>query len=349
MIFASDNWSGAAPEIAAALANHTPGFRAAYGTSDLDASVEKQFCDFFEADVSVFMVATGTAANSLALAASCKPGAIAFCHSEAHMVEDECGAPEFLSSGGRLIRVSGELGKINRDSLLMEIAGYPSSFNHRGRSAMVSVTQITEVGASYSCEEISTIASIAHENDMQVHMDGARFANALANLGVSPAKMTWKSGVDLLSFGGTKNGCWCAETLIVFNKDLASELPFLRKRSGHLFSKNRFVSAQFEAYLSDNLWLELANHSNSMGQRLRDGVCDAGKARLAWETHANMTFIIAKRSVADSMMEQGARFYEIRTPRSFDGVLDDDEKIYRLVASFATTADDVDEFLELIQ
>ena len=348
MIFASDNWAAAAPEISKALESHSKGMATAYGESDLDCRVEALFSEIFETELSVFFVGTGTAANSLAMAATSKPGGVAFCHNEAHIVEDECGAPEFLSSGGRLDRVSGEHGKINPAALTQAIARYPKFFNHQGRATLVSITQASEIGSVYSCEEIAEISAIAHENELATHMDGARFANALVNLDVSPADMTWRSGIDLLSFGGTKNGCWCAEALVVFNPTISENLPYLRKRSGHLFSKTRFVSAQFEAYFTDGLWLDLANHSNAMARRLAKGIRKSNRARMAWESQSNLVFFVTRRSVAEELTSSGARFHPNVVPRDYCETVEPDECIYRLVASFATTEADVDEFLGLL-
>lgn len=348
MIFASDNWAGAAPEISAGLEKHSAGMASAYGTSDFDNQVEARFCELLETQASVFFVGTGTAANSLAVAAATKPGGVAFCHNEAHLIEDECGAPEFFSAGGRLVRVPGKHGKIDPPHLASAIARYPNSFNHQGQATLVSVTQASEIGSVYSCEEVAAISAVARKNDLFVHMDGARFANALVDLDVSPAEMTWKSGVDLLSFGGTKNGCWCAEALVVFNPDLAENLPFLRKRTGHLFSKTRFVTAQFEAYLTDNLWLNLARHSNTMAGRLADGIRKSDRARLAWDNQSNLVFFVARDEIAEGLTKSGAQFYPNITPRDYGDVIGEDECIYRLVTNFSTTTSDVDSFLELL-
>ena len=235
MFFASDNWAGAHPAINERLLKESTRFAAAYGTSDLDRAIEHRFNEIFEREVAVFFVATGTAANSLALASLAKPGGVTFAHSEAHVIEDECGAPDFFS-GMRMSPVDGALGKMDPAHLKSRIARYPQDAVHHGRATAVTVTQATEVGSIYTLPEIEAIAAIAHENGLPLHMDGARFANALVHLDVSPAEMTWKRGVDVLSFGGTKNGCWCAEAIVFFDPAMARELPFLRKRSAQLSS-----------------------------------------------------------------------------------------------------------------
>ena len=348
MIFGSDNWSGAAPQINQALSEHSDGMNVAYGIGELDQKIYDKFSEVFETDVSVLYVATGSAANSISHALCAGPGGISFCHSEAHIVEDECGAPEFLSGGGRLYRVSGDDGKIDPANLTAAVSRYPATFNQQGRASMVSITQATEIGSVYECAEISEISQICKANDLPLHMDGARFANAMVHLGVTPAEMTWKSGVDLVSFGGTKNGCWCAEALVIFDPKLATEIEFLRKRSGHLFSKSRFVSAQFGAYFEDDLWRKLATHSNAMAMHLREGIKASDQVRLAWDSVANMVFFVASQDRASELVEIGARFHPIMTPRAFKGELEENERIYRLVTSFATTREDVDRFLELL-
>ncbi|HVW56074.1 MAG TPA: low specificity L-threonine aldolase, partial [Rhizobiaceae bacterium] len=268
MHFASDNWAGAHPRIAESLAAHASGFAPAYGASDLDRKVEEKFSEIFEREVSVFFVATGTAANSLALTSVSRPGGVAFCHRESHVVEDEGGAPEYLSGGTRLHPVDGALGRIDPDGLLAKMAHFDPEFVHSGQPVAVSITQSTEIGTVYSLDAIEKIGAICREKDLPLHMDGARFANALVSLGTTPAEMTWKRGVDLLSFGGTKNGCWCAEAIVVFDSSRAREMPFIRKRAAQLFSKSRFIAAQFDAYFADDLWLDTARYSNAMAGRL---------------------------------------------------------------------------------
>ncbi|PDT83012.1 low specificity L-threonine aldolase [Sinorhizobium sp. BJ1] len=345
MIFASDNWAGAHPAIADNLVAHAQGYVSAYGTSDLDRSVEKRLSEIFERDVAVFFVGTGTAANSLALASANRAGGVVFCHREAHVNVDECGAPEFFSHGARLSPVDGEHGKMAAARLEAEIRRFPPEFVHGGQPMAVTLTQATESGSVYSLEEIETLASIAQSHKLPLHMDGARFANALVSLDVTPAEMTWKRGVDLLSFGGTKNGCWCAEALILFDLSKAHEMHFLRKRAAQLFSKSRFIAAQFEAYLAGDLWLELARHANAMARRLAEGISASADSRLAWAPEANEVFVILKRELAARLQQQGAVFYDWPVPHHLAGSLTENEGLYRLVTSFATQAEDVDRFV----
>lgn len=348
MIFTSDNWAGAHPAIAKALANKADGFAAAYGASELDRQVERTFNEIFGREVSVFFVGTGTAANSIALASASKPGGVAFCHAQAHIMEDECGAPEFFSGGTRLAPVRGPSGKMNPDSLVQTIARYPADFIHHGQPVAVSLTQATESGTVYTRGEIEAISTIAHSKDLLMHMDGARFANALVALGLTPAEMTVDSGIDILSFGGTKNGCWCAEALVVFNPDKATQIPYLRKRGAQLFSKSRFIAAQFAAYFENGLWLELAGHSNTMADLLRQGVGASNRARLAWDSQANELFVILPNETTGKLRENGAQFYDWPVPVDCPVVPDTDEGLFRLVTSFATTREDVERFIDFL-
>ena len=347
MFFASDNWAGAHPAINERLLRESTRFAAAYGTSDLDRSIEQRFNDIFEREVSVFFVATGTAANSLALASVARPGGVVFAHSEAHVIEDECGAPDFFS-GMRMVPVEGPEGKMNPLNLKARMARYPQDAVHHGRAAAITITQATEVGSIYSLEEIRTIADIAKADGLPLHMDGARFANALVALDATPAEMTWKQGVDILSFGGTKNGCWCAEAIVFFDPAMAKELPFIRKRTAQLFSKSRFIAAQFEAYLQDGLWLELATHANAMADRLRAGLGASNSARLAWPTQSNEVFVVLPIETMKAAHEKGAKFYDWLEPRDMAEPVGDGKMLIRLVTSFATTAEDVDAFLTAI-
>jgi threonine aldolase len=344
MFFASDNWAGAHRSIAERLLQESTGFAAAYGTSDLDRRVEARFAEIFERDVSVFFVATGTAANSLSLASVQRPGGITFCHSEAHVIEDECGAPDFFSQA-RLAAVEGDAGKIDPAELVKRIAGFPENAVHHGRATAVTITQATEIGTVYSLDEIDAISAITKANKLPLHMDGARFANALVALGATPAEMTWKRGVDILSFGGTKNGCWCAEAIVFFNPEQAKEMPFIRKRAAQLFSKSRFIAAQFDAYLENDLWLGLARHANAMADRMRAGIGASNSARLAWPTTSNEVFAVIPKAAAKTAEDKGAKFYEWPVPAARPELVGADETLIRLVTSFATEAADVDGFL----
>jgi threonine aldolase len=348
MFFASDNWAGAHPKVAASLASHAAGFEPAYGNGALDQKVAERFSAIFERKVAVFFVATGTAANSLSLTAYTKPGGISFGHRESHMIEDECGAPEYFSGGARLNPVDGALGRMEAASLDAAIGRYVPEFVHAGRPASVSITQATEAGTVYGLEDIDAISSVARKYGLPLHMDGARFANALVSLKTTPAEMTWKRGVDIISFGGTKNGCWCAEAVILFDLDRVNEFAFIQKRAAQLFSKSRFMAAQFDAYLEDDLWLETARHANAMATGLAGHIGASKTVRLAWKPQANEVFAIMTQPTMDALHEKGARFFGWNTPHGFAGRIGPDEKLCRFVTSFATTAEDVDRFGALI-
>lgn len=347
MYFSSDNWAGAHPAVVESLAINATGFARAYGTSDLDKAIEERFCAIFGREVSVYFVATGTAANALAMTAANRPGGVVFCHPEAHMMEDECGAPEYFTGGARMCGVDGELGRIDPAALDRAIRRFPAESVHNGQPMAVSITQSTEVGTVYGPDHIRAISDVSRHHGLPLHMDGARFANALVSLDVSPAQMTSECGVDIVSFGGTKNGCWCAEALIFLDRALARDLPFLRKRAGQLFSKSRFVSAQFAAYFQDDLWLQTARHANALAARLADGLPQIGRIRLAWPPEANEVFPIMQSRLAGALAAEGVRFHEWPAPRGMRNPPDGDEVLCRFVTSFANTQAEVDRFLDL--
>lgn len=348
MYFASDNWAGAHPSIAASLSRHADGYAAAYGAGELDKKIGQTFNNIFEREVAVFFVGTGTAANSLALASVNRPGGVSFCHSGAHIIEDECGAPEYFTGGARLCPVDGALGHIDPRVLEKEIARFPPGFVHAGQPMAVSITQATEAGTVYALDEIRTISDVCKGHGLPLHMDGARFANALVSLNCSPAEMTWKSGVDILSFGGTKNGCWCAEALVFLDPAQANDMPFIRKRAAQLFSKSRFIAAQFDAYFEDDLWLNLARHANQMSARLAAHIRASNKMRLAWAPQSNEIFAILRKPEAARLRAEGAVFYDWNPPHDAGFELGADEEMARLVTSFATGEAEVELFGKLI-
>jgi threonine aldolase len=327
---------------------HSGGYAASYGAGELDKLVEQRFNEIFEHEVSVFFVATGTAANSLAIAAEARPGGIALCHTGAHVIEDECGAPE-LYSGCRLAPVGGKQGKIDPDQLRQAFGQFIPGFVHHGRPTMVTITQANESGCVYSLDEIAEIRAITSENKVALHMDGARFANALASLDISPAEMTWKTGVDYLSFGGTKNGCWCAEALVCFDPAKAEEIHFLRKRAGQLFSKSRFIAAQFEAYLRDDLWLELARHSNEMARQLAEKISLYNDLSIPWQPQANEVFVVMEVERAKRLQARGAWFFDFPIPPAHRNLVGEGQNLYRFVTSFSTTSEDIGNFSKLLK
>lgn len=333
----------------AALARHSGGAAPAYGNDAVTQGVIQQFRDIFETDVAVYFTATGTAANALALTAYARPGGIVFCHPDAHIQVDECGAVEFMTGGSKLVPVAGQCdGKMTADGLARSLASLPEGAVMHGQAAAVSITQASEHGTVYSLDEIRAIKALADGRKLPLHMDGARFANALVSLNVTPAEMTWKAGVDVLSFGGTKNGCWCAEAVIFFNPEAAASFAYLRKRAGHEFSKARFVSAQLEGYFENGSWLQTARHANAMAARLSKGIVRAG-GRMAWPTEANEVFAIITKVQIDRLRQEGAVFH----PWPAHGISahlkpGEDEDCVRLVTSFATDEREVDRFLSFL-
>ncbi|MTI16529.1 low specificity L-threonine aldolase [Rhodobacteraceae bacterium RKSG542] len=343
MIFSSDNWAGATEAVMAALARHTSGFAPAYGVDPLSRSIEAKFNEIFEREVAVFLVSTGTAANSLALAQYARPGGVIFAHREAHIVVDECNAPEFATGGNKIFPIFGADGKITPTGLERAMNAVPEGVVHHGQAAAVSITQATEIGTLYTLDEIGAISETAKSRGLPLHMDGARFANALVSLDTTPAEMTWKQGVDVLSFGATKNGCWCAEAVVFFNPSESRGFEYLRKRSAQLFSKSRFISAQFEGYFENDGWLESARHANQMAQVLAKGLSAAEGVRLPVWPQSNEVFPIISKAQAEKFKEAGVGFYEWPAEGLSEG-----EVMIRLVTSFATTQDMVMRLLGLL-
>jgi threonine aldolase len=345
MIFASDNWAGAHPLIAQRLSEAAATYATPYGEGEADRRVEEKLSAMFGRDISVFFVATGTAANSLALASVSKTAPLIFCHPQAHVIHHEGGAVEFMTSGGKLVPVGGDgrtQGKIDPAKLKQAIARYPATDIHIGQKVALTISQATEAGTVYTVAEIAELSSIAHEAGMKVHMDGARFANAVAALGVTPAEMTWKAGIDILSLGGTKDGCWCAESIVYFNRDDAAGLPHLRKRAANLFSKSNFIAQQFDAWLDNDLWLDLGRHANRMADKLVAAVKASKDVRLAWETGSNQIFLIMTDAKAAELRAVGAAFYEWETPAGLEHLVGENEQLRRFTTSFATKEEDID-------
>ena len=339
MHFASDNTSGAAPEVMAALFRANDGYEQSYGADAAMARVTGLVRAIFEApEAAVYLVATGTAANALSLALVTPPWAATFAHSHAHAIVDECGAPEFYSGGGRLVAVAGEGGKMIPETLRLSLATIAQGDVHSVQRGALALTNLTEAGTVYTPTEVAALTATARSHGMACHLDGSRLANALVATGVSPAEMTWKAGIDILSLGGTKNGCLGVEAVVLFDPAKAWELELRRKRGGHLFSKHRFLSAQMEAYLTDALWLRLAETANAMGQRLAHGL--RAKGIDVPETPANMMFPEWTLGTHDRLEAAGAVFS--RAPAA------EGRERARLVASWSTTAADVDRFLSIV-
>lgn len=338
MNFVSDNTFGAAPEILAALARANEGTATSYGDDHITARLTDKLSTVFEKEVAVFPVATGTAANSLALATLTPHYGAVLCHEGAHIYEDECGAPEFFSGGAKLVPIAGAHGKLTPQAIQATLRHFQRGDVHRVQAATISLTQSTERGTSYSVAEVEAIARVSKKEGLSLHMDGARFANALAFLKCTPAEITWKAGVDALSFGVTKNGTLAGEAVIFFDPARTADLDYRRKRAGHLFSKMRFFSAQIEAMIDDGLWLKLAGHANAMAQRLGAGLAALPGFALEHPVEANEVFArLPSRAAIKILRQAGAEFYPW-------GPITD-QPLIRLVCSFATREAEVNQFL----
>jgi threonine aldolase len=349
MNFASDNAAGIAPEILSAIARANDGAALAYGRDERTKRVEARFAEMFEREVAVFLVPTGTAANALALAHLTPPWGAVLCHDEAHIVTDECGAPEFFGGGIKLMGLAGEAGKIAPATLQHALERGQWGGPHHVSPAVLSLSQATEAGTIYRPAEIRQLADIAHARGLAVHVDGARIGNALARMNASPAQATWQVGVDALSFGATKGGALAAEAVLFFDPARGANMSERRKRGGHLVSKHRFVAAQIEAYLADDLWLRLARHANAMADRLAAGLAAAGLAPV-WPVEANEVFVALPSRTDERLKAAGASYYPWTTDALPNGtVLPLDVVLVRLVTSFATIVDDVDRFVTTAQ
>lgn len=333
--FTSDNIAGASDSVMEAIIAANQGDTMPYGNDDYSAEVTRMFVELFECDLDVFLVSTGTAANVLSLSAMTPPWGSVLCHFESHLLNDESSAPEFYTGGARLVGIEGADAKIDPVALKQNIHQKLGDV-HSCQPSAVSISQVTEVGSLYSLDEIRAVTDIAKSADLPIHMDGARFANALVALSCTPAEMTWKAGIDILSFGATKNGVMAAEAIVVFNKSLSKDLGFLRKRGGHLHSKMRLLASQMIAYLSDELWRTNAEHANAMMALLQDGLKMIPEITINTPAQANMLFCTLPTSMVEYLLAEGYGFY---TGRWAEGVI-------RLVTSFRTPKEGVEAFIE---
>jgi threonine aldolase len=304
MRFFSDNAAPVHPQVMAAIANAN-GVDTAYDGDALSRSLDDAFSTLFETDVAALWIASGTAANALALAALCPPHGAIVCHREAHIQNDECGAPEFYTHGAKLFLGEGEGAKLNADGLTALLEGIRDDV-HQAQPAALSITNATEYGRVYTPDEVTALGAIARERGLGFHMDGARFANAVAHLGCAPADVTWRAGVDALSFGFIKNGGMFAEALIFFRPDLAKVTRIRRKRAGHLLSKGRFAAAQLLAMLDNDLWLGNARAANAGAAQLAAAAGD----RLIHPVEANEVFLKVDAEDAAALRAQGFDFYD---------------------------------------
>ena len=335
--FASDNVAGALPEVIAAVSEAAAVSAMPYGDDPWTGRVSQKLRDIFETELWAFPVATGTAANALALSAVCPPFGTVFCHPLSHINTDECGAPEFYTGGAKLTLVEGPDAKLDPAALDAAIAAARPHGVHNMPPAAVSITQETEAGAVYAHGEVDAIAEVAQRHGLVLHMDGARFSCALAALDCTPAEATWKRGVDVLSFGATKGGAMAAEAVIFFREDFAAAFGERRKRGGHLLSKMRFVSAQLDGYLTDDAWLRAARHANGGAARLAAGLAALDGAELVRPVEANIVFARLPLAALDGLEADGHRFYRVG-----------DDGTIRLVVSWSTPDDEIGGFLAAV-
>ncbi len=349
MDFGSDNVVGASGPIMEALAEAArAGSEGTYGEDRWTRDAVSRLEAIFEKKLAVLLVPTGTAANALALAAFTPPWGGVFCHAQSHVNDDECGAPEFYTAGAKLVGIAGAAGKIAPDGLRDTLARFPRGVIRQVQAASLSLSQATESGTVYDCAEIAALSAVAHGAGLCVHMDGARFANALVTLGCTPAAMTWKAGVDVLSFGATKNGALACEAVIFFDPARAEQAGIQRKRGGHTLSKGRLLGAQMAAYLRDGHWLDLARHANGMARRLADGLRDLPGVRVPWSCQANEVFVILPRPIDAALQAAGAHYYEWDSPSLEAGERPAAAEVFvRLVCSFETSVEEVDKMLRI--
>lgn len=330
MNFMSDTAAPAHPAILQAITDANVGAAPSYGSDAWTARAREALSRVFECELDVWLVSSGTAANALALATLCPPHGSVLCHAEAHIERDERGAPEFFTGGAKLSLLPGLHGRIDLSALRDRIAANQPEFVHETPAHVLSLSNLTECGAAYRPFEIAERAALAREAGLAVHLDGARFANALASTGATPAEMSWRSGVDVLSFGATKNGAIGCEAIILFGsaRQRLADLRARAKRAGHMPPKMRYLAAQMCAYLKDGLWLELAGRANASAQRVAESLVARG-GELAHPVDGNEVFVRLPPEVAACLKAAGVGFYPW-----LDGS-------FRFVSSWATTADDV--------
>jgi threonine aldolase len=311
--YRSDNTGRAAQEILEAVVGANTGTALGYGADQWTARLQERFSELFEMPVRVFPVATGTAANALSLAAASPSWGLVYCSEAAHINTAEANAAGFFGGGLKLVPVAGPHGRVDPDAFARSLAAIQPGQLHRGQPAAVNITQASDLGTVYPVAEIRAIAEIAKGRGLKVHMDGARFANAVARLQCSPAEMSWRAGVDILSFGATKNGGALCDAIVVFNPELADGLAVQLRRAGQVWSKMRFASAQLMAYIENGLWLQLAAASNAIAARIAGGIEAVPGLRLVAPVEVNELFLELPGAAMDALEREGFQFYR-RSP-----------------------------------
>ena len=338
--FRSDNVAGASQAIIESIIHSNKDSASSYGDDKYTARLISNLENLFEKKVSVYPVSTGTAANAICFASSVPSYGAIFCSKDAHAVVDECNAPEFYTGGAKVIGLNDFKGKITADSLAEAADGIAPHGVHNPQPSLVSLTQATEVGTVYTPKEIESISKVAHDRKMYVHIDGARIANAVVSLNCSWSEITWKAGVDLLSFGATKNGALAAEAAICFRDNLFDDIKFYRKRGGHLFSKMRFLSAQLNAYIEEELWKKNAQNANYMAKKLADGLKALPEVELVYPVEANGVFIRLPEYIVNALYDEGY---------NFDKWGKKDSNMYRLMTSFNSEIKSVQNLIQSAQ
>jgi len=333
--FRSDNTAGAEPYVLEALAAVGHGSSASYGDDDVSAALQRRVSEVFEREAFVFPVVSGTAANAIGLSALCPPWGAVVCHESAHIRVNEAAATSMFTGGAALLGLAGQGSRLTTAELAACLDRTAWGDPHVSQPSVLSVTQATEMGAVYALDELTALSSLARSRGMRVHLDGARFANALAALDCAPADLTWRVGVEVLSLGATKNGTMTADAIVTFDAAVADELRYRLKRAGHVASKGRFPAAQLDAYLTDDRWLDSARRANGAMARLTAGLAERGYHPDP-AAQANIAFVALPEDVAAAWGEAGVQFYGI------------EPGVVRLVTSWATTAADVDAALALL-
>jgi threonine aldolase len=346
MEFASDNTAGAHAAILTALGEANDGRVKSYGYDPWTKRAEEALSRVFEREVSAFLVLTGTAANALALSAIVPPYGAVLCHDEAHLHTDECGAPELFSGGAKLMPLSAAGGKISAAQVAQTLDNLARG-EHESKPAAVSITQLTELGTAYSPAEIGALGDLCKARKLKFHMDGSRFANALVGMGCTAADMTWRAGVDVMSFGATKNGALALEAVIFFNQSLADDFRYRRKRAGQLLSKSRYLGAQMLALLENGLWLRNAERSNAMARLLAGKLAEIQGVRLPLATDGNQVFAIMPKRLHEAMLKGGAHYHAWPARASSVEGIGEGECLARFVASYQTTEEDVTALAQL--
>ncbi|MDJ0637271.1 MAG: aminotransferase class I/II-fold pyridoxal phosphate-dependent enzyme [Paracoccaceae bacterium] len=338
MRFASDNAGPVHPRVMEALAAANEGWALPYGNDDVTKSAVEKVRDVFEApDAAVYFVATGTACNALLLATMADPFQTIFCTDVAHVEEDECNAPEFFTGGAKLTLIDAPHAKMDPNCLRAALDKRAGKNVHAARKGPLTLTQVTERGTLYSLNELADLTQIAKAHDVPVHLDGARFANAIAALGCTPTEISHELGIDAVSFGGTKNGCMGVEAAVIFNPELAWEFELRRKRAGHLFSKNRYLAAQMLAYLTDDLWLQMAKAANRKAQALAGALEEIDGVEFIHPPEANMLFVTLPEAAHERLEAAGAQYYPSPTGSA------------RLVVDWSCPEEHIHEFVRVVR